>query len=211
MLKNIFFIKSDRFYKNNTNIRCKKHLGGRQVKITEQNYLKLLRHGNEAALMYVMEQYGGLVKSVVRKHLYNLSQYEDDCINDIFYAVWTHISSYDQERSTFANWLAGVARLKALDYVRAYTSKLNEVHIEEPVLENIPDKKDSARLNQALSDEMKQMLACLKEKDRELFYRLYVQEESMEEIERQMQIDRTVIYNRLSRSKKKIRKIFGRA
>lgn len=181
------------------------------MKITEQNYLKQLNHGNEAALMYVMEQYGGLVKAVVRKHLYNLSQYEDDCINDVFYAVWTHISHYDQERSTFANWIAGIARLKALDYVRTHTSKLNEVHIEEEVLENIPERVGNVHLNQALSDEMKQMLACLKEKDRELFYRLYVQEESMEEIEAQMQTDKSVLYNRLSRSKKKLRKIFGRA
>ena len=181
------------------------------MKITEQNYLKQLNHGNEAALTYVMEQYGGLAKAVVRKHLYNLSQYEDDCINDVFYAVWMHISKYDQERSTFTNWIAGIARLKALDYERTYSSKFDEVHIEEPVLENIPDRSDQGSVNQALSDEMKQMLACLKEKDRELFYRLYVKEESMEEIEEHMQTDKAVLYNRLSRSKKKLRKLFERA
>ena len=181
------------------------------MKITEQNYLKQLNHGNEDALMYVMERYGGLVKSVVRKHLYNLSQYEDDCINDVFYAVWTHISHFDQERSTFSNWIAGIARLKALDYVRTYTSKLNEVHIEETVIENIPETNNVNDLNLALSDEMKEMLACLKEKDRELFYRLYVREESIEEIEKNMGTDKTVLYNRLSRSKKKLRKLFERA
>lgn len=182
------------------------------MKITEQNYLKYLRRGKEEALIFVMQRYGGLVKSVVHRHIHNLSACEDDCINDVFYAVWTHISNYQEEKNPFANWIAGIARLKALDYVREHTSRLEEIYLEEPVLQNLSDDKDNfVELEQEVSKELEQMLSCLKEKDRELFYRLYVEEETMDEIADQMQTDKAVLYNRLSRGKKKLRRKFGKA
>lgn len=58
---------------------------------------------------------------------------------------------------------------------------------------------------------LRELLSCLKEKDRELFYRLYVEEETMDEIADQMQTDKAVLYNRLSRGKKKLRRKFGKA
>lgn len=181
------------------------------MKITEKNYLEQLNRGNEAALCYVMKQYGGLVKSVVHRHLYNLTQYEEDCINDIFYAVWTHISSYQPERNSFANWIAGVARLKALDYVRGHAKQLQEVHLEQPMVEVIASNdKAEQLLEEEISKETEALLACLNEKDRELFYRLYVEEASMDEVSQEMDMDKSVIYNRLSRAKKKMRKSYGK-
>ncbi len=181
------------------------------MRITEHNYLEQLNQGNEKALAYVMKHYGGLVKSVVHRHLYNLSQYEEDCINDVFYAVWTHISHYDLDRNPFANWIAGIARLKALDYVRQHANHLQEVSLDTPLSETIPDKTESEVFEQEISKEMEQMLSCLKEKDRELFYRLYVEEQTMDEVETSMQMNRTIVYNRVSRAKKKLRKKYGKA
>lgn len=85
------------------------------MKITEQNFVTQMIQGNEKALEYVMLHYGGLVKSVVHRYLYVLPQYEEECISDVFLAVWNHASSYMPERNPFANWIAGVARIKALD------------------------------------------------------------------------------------------------
>ena len=53
-----------------------------------------------------------------------LPQYEEECISDVFLAVWNHASSYMPERNPFANWIAGVARIKALDYKRRYAARL---------------------------------------------------------------------------------------
>ena len=182
------------------------------MRITEHNYLEQLNYGNEAALEYVVKTYGGLVKSVVKRHLYNLQQYEEDCINDVYFAVWTHISNYCPERNSFANWIAGIARLKSLDYVRKYLSGGKEVYLEEAVLNNIlTENIDDELSGREISREMEQMLSCLKEEDRELFYRLYVNEQTMDEIQEQMETDKTVLYNRLSRAKKRLRKRYGRA
>ena len=59
------------------------------MKITEQNFITQIIQGNEKALEYCMYHYGGLVRAVVRRHLGSLSKFEDECINDVFFAVWS--------------------------------------------------------------------------------------------------------------------------
>ena len=59
-----------------------------------------------------------------------------------------------------------------------------------------------------ISRETQQMLDCLKPQDKDLFLRLYVEEQDMEEISRDTGMSRPVIYNHLSRGKRKIRKLF---
>lgn len=55
------------------------------MKIKESNFVEALSHRNERALEYVMVHYGGLVKSVVHRYLNVLSQYEEECMNDVFF------------------------------------------------------------------------------------------------------------------------------
>lgn len=181
------------------------------MKITEKNFIKQLNNGNERALEYVMLHYGGLVKSVVHRHLYNLTQYEEDCINEVFFAVWNHISSYQPERSSFANWLGGVARLKALDALRKHSKEMWEESIDAQVV-HIVDmiSEPCAEIEELISTETEQLLSCLKEKDRELFYRLYVEEQEMDEVSEALNMEKSVIYNRLSRAKRRIRKMYGK-
>ena len=156
------------------------------MKIKESNFVEALSHRNERALEYVMVHYGGLVKSVVHRYLNVLSQYEEECMNDVFFAVWEHIDSYDSARNPFANWIGGIARLKALD-------DAIELHTQ---------------FEEEFSEETKQMLSCLKPQDRELFIKLYVEEKPFDEISKEMNTNKPVLYNRLFRSKKKLRSLF---
>lgn len=165
--------------------------------------------GNEKALEYTMLHYGGLVKSVVHRFLYQLPQLEEDCINDVFFAVWNNITAYQPDKNPFANWIAGVARIKALDYKRKYARQLMETSLEEASLST--QKETSCEIQiikDEFSEETTQMLSCLKPKDQELFIRLYIEEESLEEVSHTTGMTKPVIYNRLSRGKKKMRNLF---
>lgn len=120
-------------------------------------------------------------------------------------------SSYMPERNPFANWIAGVARIKALDYKRRYAARLLEMSWEEA--ERCSGKDMMAEISQIeeeFSEETRQMLECLNPQDRELFLKIYVEEENMETVSAQSGMSRPVIYNRLSRGKKKIRRLFSR-
>jgi len=177
------------------------------VKITENNYIKQLNKGNERALEYVMQHYGGLVKSVIHRHLYSLTQYEEDCINEVFFAVWNHISSYQPEKSSFANWIGGIARIKALDALRKHAKEMWEESIDDQMVHIVGEASISdTEIEELISEETEQLLSCLKEKDRELFYRLYVEEQDIDDVSEAMGMEKPVIYNRLSRAKRKVRK-----
>ena len=184
------------------------------MKVTEDNFIPLLCQKHEKALEYCMLHYGGLVKAVVHRYLGSLPQYEEECQNDVFFAVWNHIDAYDPERNPFANWIAGVARLKALDCKRKYASRMLETSWEamEETGQPVIQAEFSAELQaveEEFSEETQQILACLKPKDRELFLRLYIEEENMEEVSQSTGLAKPVIYNRLSRGKKRIRSLFS--
>ncbi len=63
-------------------------------------------------------------------------------------------------------------------------------------------------IEKELSNELEEMLSHLKEKDRELFLKLYVEEQDIDDISEETGMNRDVIYNRVSRGKKKLRDIF---
>lgn len=177
------------------------------MRITEDNFVSQMLLGNEEAMAYVIQQYGWVLKTIVKKHLYQLPNYEEDCMNEILLAVWQHIDRFNPEVSSFKNWLAGVSKYTALNYVRKYRKELTQQSLEDVDLQT-EDTSYEAVVKDEMGKEFVDMLACLKEKDRELFMRLYVQEQSIDQVSISMGMERDVIYNRVSRAKSKLRKLF---
>lgn len=175
------------------------------MKIGEDNYIQQLQLHNEEALVYVIEKYGGLLKAVIRKHLFLMPDKQEECLNDVLLSIWEHIGSFDENRNSFKNWAAAVARYQAIDYLRQYQRELKLVAIEDVVAAS-EDARLEKLVEQELSEELEQLLNCLKEKDRELFLKLYVEEKTVDEVCSETGMGKAVIYNRLSRGKQRIRK-----
>ncbi|KJZ86207.1 hypothetical protein ClosIBUN13A_CONTIG65g00705 [Clostridium sp. IBUN13A] len=179
---------------------------GVKMKINEENFLDQLKTKNEKALDYVIDTYGWIIKSVIKKHLYNLQSVQDECINDVLLGLWNNIDKFDENKSEFKNWIAGIAKFKAIDYKRKYLRELDNENVDD--LNITVDDSINELLKNELSLEMQEMMNSLKEKDRELFYKLYVEEIEVDKVSQETGIKRDVIYNRVSRAKKKLRDIF---
>lgn len=177
------------------------------MKIEEGNFIFELRKKNEKALDYVIDNYGWIIKSIVKKHLYNLQSIQDECINDILLGIWNNIESFDENKGDFKNWVAGIAKFKCIDYKRKYLKGLEYENIDDLNI-STPDNVHEEIVKSELESDIEEMLSCLKEKDRDIFYKLYVDEKDISDITKEMGIKREVVYNRLSRGKKKIQKIF---
>ena len=176
------------------------------MKINEENFIIQLRKRNEKALDYVIDNYGWIIKSIVKKHLYNLQSVQDECINDVLIGIWNNIDTFDENKSEFKNWVAGIAKFKSIDYKRKYLKGLEYENIDDL---NISVSESTYEiLENELSLEVEEMLNCLNEKDRDLFYKLYVEEIEVYKISEETGMKRDAIYNRVSRAKKKIRDIF---
>ena len=52
------------------------------------------------------------------------------------------------------------------------------------------------------------MLDCLNETDRGIFLKLYMEEKDLDEVSAETGLKKEVIYNRLSRGKKRIRSVY---
>ena len=142
----------------------------------------------------------------MKKHLYNLQSVQDECINDVLIGIWNNIDTFDENKSEFKNWVAGIAKFKSIDYKRKYLKGLEYENIDDL---NISVSESTYEiLENELSLEVEEMLNCLNEKDRDLFYKLYVEEIEVNKISEETGMKRDAIYNRVSRAKKKIRDIF---
>ena len=176
------------------------------MKINEENYMDQLQKHNERALLYVIDEYGGLLKAVISKSLFQMQGYQEECMNDVLLAIWDHIESFQPQKNSFKNWIAAIAKYKAIDYLRKYQKEQMEVPLETTECDRIMESKSSAlEETDEISEEMEELLSCLSAQDRELFLRLYIEEESVEEVSQAVQLSKPVIYNRLSRAKKKLR------
>lgn len=159
---------------------------------------------NEKALEFIIEKYGWIIKSVARKHLHQTPELVDECLNDVLFAVWQNIDSFDINKNTFQNWLAGVSRYKAIDCKRKYLKRFNEEPLE--AAENLVDMKNNLSLLQdEITEEMEEMLSCLSLQDRGIFERLFWKDESIKSISASMGMKETAVYNHISRGRKKIK------
>lgn len=175
------------------------------VKITEDNFVEQLKKHNEQALVYVIDTYGWVLKTVVKRQMATLEHLWDDCMNDTLLAVWNNIDSFQPEKNEFQNWLAGVCRFKALTYVRKYIQSSRE-----DLVEQMPEWKDEKAekefLQREYEEEVEIILSYLKEEDAKIFRMIYLEDLTMDEVAEKMQMSKTVIYGRISRGKKQIRR-----
>ncbi|WP_274596489.1 sigma-70 family RNA polymerase sigma factor [Priestia megaterium] len=148
-----------------------------------------------------MDQYGGLITAIVRKHLGTLKGYEEECVNDVLLAVWHHIHRFDSEKNTFKNWVAAVAKYKAIDYQRKYIKTQHEALGEA-------EFGETSGVHNVQGDDVEELLGHLNEGDRELFKAYYLQEIELKQIAKKQQTTISNLYNRLSRGRKKLKAIF---
>ncbi len=178
------------------------------MEINERNFVKQLKKKNEDALLYVIENYGWVLKTVVKRQMGTLPHLWDDCMNDTLLTVWENIESFDPAKSEFQNWLAGVCRFKALTYVRKYIKSSRE-----DLVEQMPEWEDEAAqrefLRREYEEEVGRILSYLKKDDAVIFRLVYLEGLSMDEVAKRMNMSKTAIYGRISRGRKQIRKSIG--
>ncbi|MCF8886972.1 sigma-70 family RNA polymerase sigma factor [Priestia megaterium] len=108
---------------------------------------------------------------------------------------------FDPEKNTFKNWVAAVAKYKAIDYQRKYIKTQHESLSEAGVGE-------TSEVHNIQTNDVEELLGHLSEGDRELFKAYYLQEVELKQIAETQQTTISNLYNRLSRGRKKLKAIF---
>lgn len=177
------------------------------MRINDNNVVQQLLKRNEKALFYIIDCYGGLIKKVIQKYLYNLESVQEECLDDVLLLIWDNIGSYDESRNSLKNWIAAIAKYKAIDYQRKYQRYLRQKDIDNEMVKSTFDLEAHVTRNM-LSSTTEKMLGHLKKEDQRLFIKHYIEEKSIDELVNETGLERSVLYNRLSRGRKKLRMLF---
>ena len=111
---------------------------------TDQALLTRLAEDPREGIAEVMEQYTGLVWSVAAQYLDNPEDIRE-CVNDTFTEFYGKRAAFDPEKGTLKQYLAGIARHRAVDRYRAgqrqlKTGPLSEALGEETQLGRVEDR-----------------------------------------------------------------------
>lgn len=166
--------------------------------MNENKIIKGIKKKDEKALKIFIDTYGPVMKASIYKVLTFNENLRMEVLNDSILAVWDNIESFDIKKSSFKNWCAGVARYKAIDALRKEI-RHKSVDIDE-VSNHLASEEN------ILIDESDEILKVLDEKDREIFKKLFIEGYSYDDLSKIYDLSKASLYNRVSRSKKILRK-----
>lgn len=163
--------------------------------------IKYIKKKNQKGMEILIDQYNGLITSVIRYHLGSLINYEEECVSDTLLAIWDNVEGFDQDKNTFKNWICAIAKYKAIDYKRKY---LNKIEISDLDEQNYYIDKNLLKIE--IQEELTETLKFLSEEDKEIFRRYYLNDESVIDIANDKKLAISSVHSKLSRGKAKIRK-----
>ncbi|MDF2822151.1 MAG: polymerase subunit sigma-70 [Clostridiales bacterium] len=170
--------------------------------MSDEFMIKSIIGQKEEGLKMLIDKYSGLLIAVVRRNLGTLSRYEEECVDDVLFSIWTHIESFDPSKNTFKNWICAIAKYKAIDYLRKYKRDFLVVDIETTEMLT----EDSGLIECEIQEAIDELLSGLKPEDKEIFIKHYIEQKNVIDISNEMGISTDSIYSRLSRGRKKLRK-----
>ena len=173
------------------------------MEISENNFIGKIKRKDSKGLEFVVDNYSNLVFKIIYNVLNSRfhSQYAEECANDVFWAVWTNIDSFDEEKGSFKNWIAAISKYKAIDYKRKLYKQSTDKNIDDYHLEN-EISIEGVIVAAENSRELLQAIDLLNEEDKEIFIRRYFLQESIENIAKEFCVERNIVDQRLSRGRK---------
>jgi len=109
-------------------------------------------------------------------------------------------------KSSLKNWIAVISKFTAINYRRKYLRLSLETDIADETItasHNIEEEVIKIEFNQEISS----LLENLSSKNKELFIKHYLQDKSVDDISKELNLETSIIYNRLSRGRKKLKEI----
>ena len=156
--------------------------------------ISLIKSQQEKGIALLLEQYGGLMKAIALKYLANRPQELEETMADMTIAIWYHIDDFDSEKNTFKNWVAAIAKFKAIDALRKLERSTPTTELQ-----------DTIPLHEGEQIDWQRVLANLPFEERQIFESYYFKGKSTNEIATQFQVKPSWVHNKLSRTRKKLK------
>ena len=170
--------------------------------VTDKNVVQQIKLKNEKAIPYILKTYGGLLNAIIRRYLNENQQDIEECLADVLVSIWFHIDSYDSTKNEFKQWIAAIAKYRAIDYMRKsekLKQHISKFEFDESVSYPISSKQNMIDLSSLFKE--------LNENERKIFEKYYVEGVSSKEIANEFEAKESWVHNKLSRGRKKLKTI----
>ena len=165
----------------------------------DDKIIACIKKQQEKGISMLLDQYGGLMKSIVQKYIAGRPQEIEECIADVTIAIWYHIEDFDETKNSFKNWVAVITKFKAIDALR----KLERQQLTTELQEEVP-AVEKERID------WEGLLVNLPLKEQQIFKSYYFEGKGTKEIAVQFDAKESWVHNKLSRSRKKLKELFIR-
>ncbi|MNI73532.1 RNA polymerase factor sigma-70 [compost metagenome] len=113
-------------------------------------------------------------------------------------SIWENIDCYDETKGELRNFLISVAKFRALDYKR----KISKQKINLELKDEIYRDQDNIQID---DEGFYKLIENLKEKDKVIFVKKYLLDESVDKIAKDINMEKDTVYKRLMRGREKIK------
>jgi RNA polymerase sigma-70 factor, ECF subfamily len=176
------------------------------MKSNDSNFIQRLQRQKEDALEFIVDKYLPLIKGITYKVLGSLNNEGviEECINDVFLAIWNNSKKFNGEHNDFKNWICSIAKFKAIDYYRRANK---QVEISSDNIEtNMERSVEDELLLAENKNELIKLINQLEPVEREIFIMKFFLGLKSEDISVRLGMTKASIDNRIYRGKKKLNK-----
>ncbi|WP_409274699.1 sigma-70 family RNA polymerase sigma factor [Neobacillus sp. SCS-31] len=173
--------------------------------VSEENVVQQIKLKNEEAIAFLLRNYGGLLNSIIRKYLGSQQDIEE-CFADVITSIWYHIHSFDPNKNEFKQWIAAIAKYKAIDSVRKSAKEMQ-------LVKSIEIKKRNATHSHSIIENFsaEDLLLELSDVERIIFEKYYIEGVPSSEIATQFNLKESWVHNKLSRGRKRLKSILKKS
>lgn len=181
----------------------------------DDELLHTLKTTPDTGMALLLEQYAGLVYSIVKHKLAGQNFCETDiehCVADTFSEFYCDLDKYDKAIGSIRSLLCVIARNNAYDCLRRYkkvsgTLSLDNETVAEPVDDRFSIEEEL--ITKELRTELLQEIRSLGEPDCTILLRKYYFNESSKEIAATLALTVSTVDTRTHRAIQKLRNKFG--
>jgi RNA polymerase sigma factor (sigma-70 family) len=94
-------------------------------KYSEDELILLLQSNDQAAFVYLYDNYSGALNGVILK-LISDRQLAEDILQEAFVKIWNNFSSYDSSKGRLFTWMLNITRNLTIDTIRSKGYKKQE-------------------------------------------------------------------------------------
>ena len=154
----------------------------------ESGLARRLRLKDPRAMAELYDRHGALIYSVLLRILANRSIAEE-LTQEVFLRIWNSIEGFDEQRGGLKRWIVGIARNKAVDYLRSAHGQMERRGCE--LKEQHAPARENSLENRILTEDLVQAsrraLQELTEKQRQVIRLAYFEGRTQSEIAAEIQ------------------------